>query len=584
MKGFDVREFRAQSPGNFKARFSDLVANAERWYRRGAGFDATPYVHRGGEGMASALRDYVRHLGYDLAYTRGAGWAFYDGTRWGFDAEGVLYHLAGRLARDFEGIVKAERSKAISEAHASLKADATEADVQAATKKAVALVMPKARFISDLRNAGRVQAAFKYLESHPSVAADMDSFDADPDVLAVANGVVELRSGKLRAMRPADRITARLDVAYREDATAPRFEQFLNEILVRPGGEPDPELVAYFKRLIGYAITGRSSEQAFWLLHSAQGSNGKSQLMVILQHVFGPVTKGVSFSTFEAGNSNENAALSDLASLRNARLVVASEGSGKALNEGRIKQVTGEDAISAKYMRRDIFTYHAKFAMLLATNKMPKFSDDNALWRRVKIVPFHRYLEKHERVQFLGLSIAETEAEGILAMAVAEAVKWYAQGLPPCAAIDQRTSDEKRDSDPLEDFLHYNVEEAEDGAVLLNDLWLRFQQWMVAQGEDRRYDVDLPQSNRDLKKKLEARWGYPSNRNAQGGRQDRFPVRWDGRRLVAPGLVNQRFNEERFTVLGPDGYVDVGAHELNLGTDPGVAKYGGKIPGLRPTE
>src|SRR5690606_34628935 len=96
------------------------------------------------------------------------------------------------------------------------------------------------------------------------------AFDNQPDLLAFRNGTLDLRTGKLRPHSPDDLLTTCLDIEYDPDATAPRWERFLEEIF--PG---EPDLPGYVQRLIGYGITGHASEQAFAVLWG-KGANGKT--------------------------------------------------------------------------------------------------------------------------------------------------------------------------------------------------------------------------------------------------------------------------------------------------------------------
>ncbi len=201
-----------------------------------------------------------------------------------------------------------------------------------------------------------------------------DAFDADPDVLAVANGLLDLRTGKLRGLRASDMVTQRLKVAYRPDAAAPMWQEFLEQVILDEAGQPDADLIAWLQRLVGYAITGHASEQVFVLL-TGKGANGKGVLTRALRTVLGAITKAAQVETFEQARAGSGAS-GDLARLNGARLVLASEPeTGARFKAGLIKQITGGDPVTARHLYRPEFEFMPKFVVLISTNSLPTAID-----------------------------------------------------------------------------------------------------------------------------------------------------------------------------------------------------------------
>lgn len=424
-------------------------------------------------GIAVRLRDYMARNGGGVRYAAGLGFLVWDGTVW---APGNDEVRAALIQMGAELIASGDDG-------------ARKLALKALTNRAI-------------------EDVIKVLPSVPGVPASAGDFDADPDLLSVKNGTVNLRTGELRPHSPADMITRRLDVAYHPEAKAERWERFLTEIFPN-----HPELPAYMRRLVGYGITGSTAEECFVFLHG-DGKNGKSKFLGALIDTFKGVTKSTEFSTFESRVSVGQAS-PEVAALRGARLVTASETEKYSrLAEGLIKQLTGGDPVTCRMLYGAPFTYVPSFLLLVAGNYKPAIlSQDYGIWRRVKLVPF----EASFRGAKADLNLASrlrAEAEGILAWAVRGAMEWYADGLQEPASVQAATQDYRESEDRLSEFLTARCVREPDARVAPMAIRRAYAEWAEDAGLSRKeilsgWALGVELESRDFpKSKRGGRWGF----------------------------------------------------------------------------
>jgi len=208
---------------------------------------------------------------------------------------------------------------------------------------------------------GRIRAMIALAASEPGIPVLPEDFDRDPFLFNVLNGTLDLRTGTLRAACPEDLLTKLVPVRYDPMATCPRWDAFLDQIMAG-----NQALIAYLQRAVGYALTGDTREQVLFLLYGT-GANGKSTFLEVLRSLFSAYAAQADFATFLT--RSYDTVRNDLARLTGARFVTAIEaGSGRHLDEVLIKQLTGGDRVTARYLYQEFFEFQPQLKLFLATN------------------------------------------------------------------------------------------------------------------------------------------------------------------------------------------------------------------------
>jgi putative DNA primase/helicase len=279
-------------------------------------------------------------------------------------------------------------------------------------QKSARLIADEADLLSDARraedrrhwskqslNAGAIDRALKM--ARPHATRSIEEFDAALWLINVTNGVLDLRTGQLKPFNSANYLTRMAGTAYDPKAKCVRFTRFLQEVFAG-----DPELIDFVQRFAGYTLTGLTEEQCFLFLQGT-GSNGKSTLIQILLQLLGDYARNTPTETLLAKyvSSSVN---NDLARLQGARMVAAIESNpNRQLDEALIKQITGGDRITARFLYAEYSEFKPQFKLWFVANHPPRLrSTDDALWRRIHVLPFSISIPREQRDPALFYGVA----------------------------------------------------------------------------------------------------------------------------------------------------------------------------------
>ena len=407
-----------------------------------------------------------------LCYDQAAGawyrfnthhWARYDGT-----PRRVVWHR-----------VAAAYLSAAADLQASLESEPDDAKREAG-QRTVKLLTERA---SKLRSVSRVNNVLTFAQELLGITGN--EWDADPWLLSVENGVLDLRTGQLRDGRPDDYLRTVAPTCWEGlDSPAPRWERFVSEVM-----SDEADRVAFVQRLLGYALNGSTKEHVLGVFVGARGRNGKRVLFETLQYVLGDYTKSVSTDVLIGQDHMRIAgsAQPHLMELQGKRLAYCSEtGEHDRLSTAQVKNITGGDPITARWLHSNPVTFMPTHTLFLQTNRKPQApADDDALWERVKVIEFNvRFVDEpnapDERPRDRALEeTLKHEASGILAWLVRGGLEWQRGGLQTPASV-RVARDTYRRGESIEPFLDAACVEAEGLQAEGGVLYAAYESWCKA--------------------------------------------------------------------------------------------------------
>lgn len=323
----------------------------------------------------------------------------------------------------------------------------------------------------------RLEAMISIASTDKRVSVDNSQFDSDDWLLAVQNGVVELENGNFRPATSNDLLTKQAATNFLDGLSGVECKVWLEFLSVT---QPDPEIRSWLQRFAGYCLTGRIDEQILTIFYGG-GANGKSVFVEALKGVLGSYATQAQFDTFcERRNDGIR---NDIARLDKIRLVVASEGSeGARLDESIVKQITGGDEITARFLHREFFTFLPKFKIVLVTNHKPIINgSDHGIWRRVVLVPWSVTIPAEKCDKRL-LDKLNMERQGILNWALKGLEEYLVHGLALPKPLIVANSDYRKDCDLVGVWIDDCCITEKHCKVTSSALYSSYKNWAVEYG------------------------------------------------------------------------------------------------------
>ncbi|SMF39957.1 phage/plasmid primase, P4 family [Pseudogulbenkiania subflava] len=370
-----------------------------------------------------------KHRGQFLFIHSDKVWLQWDGMRWAKCEQGEERAAARQVA--LEGL---------DDAQAAMKAnptDRTRDDWRQAT--------------SVFRNEKRHEALLRVASTEPGMSiSNPGQLDANPLLLGVRNGVVDLRTGTLLRASPEMRISRQAGAAFNQGAQCPRWLNFLHDVF-----EGDEAVLGFVQRAVGYTLTGLVDEEKMFFLFG-QGANGKSVFANVLHAVFGEYAVNVRSSLLTRDLRGQNSeGEREKIRLPGSRLALINEvGSHDVFDDARLKELVARDPIGARALYGESYQFMPTHKIFLRGNHQPGAMDSgDGFWRRMVLIPFKRQFAEHERIPDLERRILEAERDGILGWMVNGCIAWRRDGLGIPDSIRTASDEYRRDTDLMGEWL-----------------------------------------------------------------------------------------------------------------------------------
>lgn len=401
---------------------------AEAGEERQAPSRSLAYPRRSLDDIGNAER-LVDHYGAEIRYTVDAEqWVTYENGRWTF--KGGNTRVWQRVIRTIDALPHTEALSYSTESGTGKDGRPLPSPRETFTKWA-----------ASQRMRAKLAAMREVAQGYPGLHCEMGQFDQQEMYFNAANGVVDLRTGELLDHDPGLFLMQQSPVEYDPNAKAPMWEDFLRSVM------PEEERRAYLARVVGYTLTGSTEEQVMFI-HHGDGQNGKGVFMRVLMAILGDYAQSVPRSTLmaKAGEGIPN----DIARMMGKRLLSTTETSaGKKLDDELVKQLTGEDTVSARFLNKEFFDFRPVGKIHLVTNYLPHVGGGHGIARRLQDIGWDVTVPPAKRIKKLDEKIMATEAAGVLNWAIQGCKDWLEHGLAVPDAVRRKTEEHIANSDPL---------------------------------------------------------------------------------------------------------------------------------------
>jgi putative DNA primase/helicase len=176
-----------------------------------------------------------------------------------------------------------------------------------------------------------------------------------------------------------------------------------------------------------------------------------------------------------------------------------------------VKNLTGRDTISGRFMRQDWFSFTPTHTLWLLANHQPVVrAGGPAFWRRLRLLPFLHTVPPEQRIADLEDQLVEREGPQILGWLARGAADYLAHGLVEPDSVQSATDAYATDQDTVGRFVTECCETGDPNSQVMRcrtpELRAAYETWCRTEGE-------TPISAKALTLELRSRYGVQSERS-----------------------------------------------------------------------
>lgn len=401
-------------------------------------------------------------------------WLCYHDGKWQYDAKGVIFVWADRVLESMKSELKLW-----------------------AEHEGGAMFEDYKKHMKKTRSSNSKKAMVKEFE-HLVPVSPLE-LDENKSIINIQNGIFDLENMKLSEHNPKALCTRMGGASMPDNPKTPeKWLAFLDQIF-----GSNKELIRYIQKALGYSLSGNTSEQCAFFLYGT-GRNGKSTFLEVVRRIMGDYATNIQPESIMIRSSN-NSVNSDIARLKGARFVTSVEpNEGMRLNEGLLKQITGDDVITARKLYGDEFEFRPEFKLWMATNHKPTIrGTDLGIWRRIHIIPFLITIPDEKVDKHLSEKLMQ-ELPDIFAWIAQGYTLWKSEGLRKPKVIEDAVEEYRNEMDVVSAFLSSDYV-VQGGECKAQALYAVYCQWCAESNEykmpSRKFGLEMTKRYNKIRKK-----------------------------------------------------------------------------------